>query len=175
MPKGQPEAAKGKPLPIGADPAGCSVLTGAMKELLNRYPGLPEGGTVRFEQVEEDGDICFSNDAGALVYSETRDITDNVRQTCRYPFYLVYRVKTGRESGKLSAYEFVDSFAKWLCGEPVTVNGEECRPGAYPKLDKGRRITRITRQNTYGSDPKEDGTQDWIAPVTVEYTNEFEL
>ena len=38
-----------------------------------------------------------------------------------------------------------------------------------------RKITRITRSNSYGLEPNEDGVQDWLMPVTVEYTHEFDM
>lgn len=60
--------------PIGVDADGYDILTTAMKALLNQYPGLQENETIRFEQLEDDSGIAFSNDNGALVYSEKEDV-----------------------------------------------------------------------------------------------------
>lgn len=175
MLRGQLAAAEDKPKPIGSDPTGYEVITEAVRVLLNQFPGLYDDEIVRFEQVRENGDIGFSANDGALVFSETRDIIDNVHQTCQYPFYLVYRNNSDREAGKLSCQEFLDTFGKWLCKEPVEIGGEVYHLKSFPKLTGSRKITRITRDNSYGLEPQADGTQDWILPVSVQYTNEFEL
>lgn len=175
MPKEQREVAQDRPNPIGVDPTGYEIMTRAVRALLNEFPGLYPDEVVRFEQVQEDGDICFSADNGALVFSETRDVLDVIHQECQYPFYIVYRKNSDRESGKLSCQEFLDTFGKWVCQEPVTISGQSYKLKELPKLSGGRRITRIKRDNSYGLEPQADGTQDWLLPVSVEYTNEFEL
>lgn len=168
-------AARDEPKPIGVDPTGYEVITEAVRSLLNQYPGLYDDEIVRFEQVKESGDICFSADNGALVFSEKRDILDNVTQTCQYPFYIVYRNNSDREAGKLSCQEFLDTFGKWVCQEPVKIGLVDYQLKELPALTGNRKITRITRDNSYGLEPQADGAQDWVLPVSVEYTNEFEL
>lgn len=152
--------------PIGQDPTGYEVLTKAVKDLLNQYPGL-NGQKIRFEQLEPDSGIAFSADSGALVMAERRSITDHVRQTCQYPFFIVYRTASSRDFQKLNVQVFMDSIGKWLCKEEGNV--------VYPELADGRRITRIMRNNSYGLTPDENGVQDWLLPVTVQYTNEFDI
>ncbi len=159
--------------PIGRDAGGFDALTPAIKSLLNQYPGLYEGEEVKFEELGKDSGIIFSANSGALVYAETRDITDTVRQECRFPFYIVYRENSIRERDKLRAQDFLDKFGKWLCREPVEINGALTPFPGYPRLSGGRKITNITRENSYGQDPREDGVQDWVLPVTIEYTNKF--
>ena len=73
-------------------------------------------------------------------------------------------------AAKDKAYTFLDSLGKWLCMEPTEYN-----PPVYPVLSGNRKITRVTRQNPYGAVPNQDGTQDWILPVTINYNNEFQL
>ena len=107
--------------------------------------------------------------------SERRSITDHVVQTCQYPFFVVYRTSSSREYQKLYVQDFMDTLGKWLCKEPAEINGKTIRLYNYPKLAEGRRITRITRSNSYGLTPTEDGVQDWLMPVIVEYTNEFDM
>ena len=59
--------------PIGTDASGYEVLTAAIRELLNQYPGLPQGERIKFEELEKDKGIAFSADSGALIYEENED------------------------------------------------------------------------------------------------------
>ncbi len=162
--------------PISKDAAGYEVLTAAMKDLLNQFPGLYEDEEIKYEELEEEGGIAFSNNAGALVYAEKEDIIGCVHQTCQYPFFVVYRsASSARERQKMSIQEFLDALGKWLCKEPAVIDDATYKLKTYPKLAAGRQIKRITRDNSYGIEPQENGVQDWLLPVTVEYTNEFEL
>lgn len=160
--------------PIGTDATGYELLTRAVKDLLNQYPGLG-GQKIAFEELGEEAGIAFSADAGALVMSERRSITDHVVQTCQFPFLVIYRTSATREFQKLNVSTFLDSLGKWICKEPVEINGMEHRLFSYPALSSGRKITRITRNNAYGTVPNENGSQDWILPVSVQYTNEFDM
>ena len=161
--------------PIGTDAAGFDILTRAVRDLLNRFPGLQEDEEILYETLPAEGGIAFSNNAGALVYTDREDICGNVKQTCRYPFFVVNRAaEAAREAKNLSVQEFLDTLGKWVCGEPVTINGEPVRLTERPALTNGRKVTRITRDNLYATDPVTKGIQDWVLPVTVEYTNEFE-
>lgn len=160
--------------PIGKDVSGYDVLTTAIKALLNQFPGLYENETVKFEELGEDSGIAFSADNGALIFSETEDILGGVRQTCQYPFYIVYRTISTRERQKMSIQEFLDTFGKWLCREPVVIDESEQRLLKYPTLSQGRKITKVTRDNSYGLEPQENGVQDWILPVSIEYKYDFE-
>lgn len=160
--------------PIGKDATGYEVLTEAMKDLLNQFPGLPPGETVKYEELEKDSGIAFSNDTGALVYTETPDVIGGIHQTCQYPFYVVYRAaSSAKERQKMSIQEFLDAFGKWLCREPAVIDGETYKLSGYPKLAGTRQIKKITRDNSYGTEPQENGVQDWLLPVAVQYTNDF--
>lgn len=161
--------------PIGKDATGYEVLTTAMKDLLNQFPGLYEDKEIKYEELDDKSGIAFSNNAGALVYTEREDVIGGVHQTCQYPFFVVYRsASSARERQKMSIQEFLDALGKWLCGEPAVIDGETYRLTTYPVLASGRKITKITRDNSYGVEPQENGVQDWLLPVTVEYKNEFE-
>lgn len=158
--------------PIGVDATGYEVLTKAASELLNSYPGISLfGDWIPFEELSEYG-IAFSAKSGALIMNEKRDITDYVKQSCQFPFFIVCRVSSSNASQKIRVQTFLDSLGKWLCKEPIA---EEYEPAEYPELAGGRKITRITRENSYGLDPAPDGTQEWLMPVTIEYKNEFQL
>lgn len=159
--------------PIGYDVTGYEILTNAVLSLLSEFPGL-NGREIFFEELDESG-IAFSADNGALVISETRSITDHVVQTCQFPFFVIYRTTSTKEFQKLQVQSFFDALGKWICKEPAVIGGEVVRMTAYPQLADGRRITRVTRSNSYGLEPNEDGVQDWLMPVTVQYTNEFDM
>ena len=160
--------------PIGLDGVGYEVLTKAVSELLNEYPGL-NGRVITFEGLEESSGIAFSADNGALIMQETVDIIDHVTQLCQYPFFVVYRSASTRPDQKVRIQTFLDSLGKWICKEPADVGGTEVILDEYPELASGRKITRITRSNSYGLEPDAKGVQDWLLPVTVTYTNEFDL
>lgn len=161
--------------PIGVDADGYDILTTAMKALLNQYPGLQENETIRFEQLEDDSGIAFSNDNGALVYSEKEDVCGVMHQICQYPFFVIYRTASLREKQKINVQAFLDSLGKWICREPVVINGSETRLNAFPELSQGRAIKRITRDNSYGLEPQESGVQDWLLPLSVRYENTYEV
>ena len=160
--------------PIGSDATGYKILTKAVRDLLNQFPGL-DGRVIAFEELGEDYGIAFSADAGALVMSERRSITDNVFQECQYPILIVYRTNATREYLKIAVQTFLDSIGMWLCKEPVEIGDSVYRLTTYPELTDGRKITRITRNNSYGAAPNENKTQDWILPVSIQYTHEYEM
>lgn len=160
--------------PIGIDADGYQVLTNAMLALLNSFPGL-DGREILFEELGKEDGLAFSADAGALVMSERRSITDHVSQTCQYPLFVILRMNSTREYQKLQAQTFLDTLGKWLCKEPVEIGGTQYRLKSFPVLTDNRKITRISRSNSYGLDPDEASVQDWMLPVSVQYTNEFDM
>ena len=149
---------------IGIDSTGTELLTNAMKTLLNQYPAADE--PIRFEQLDENGGIAMSADNGAMILSEKVSITGKVSQKCTYPFYVVYRVSGTAERQKLTAQTFLDGIGRWICGELAN------KP-TLPQLSGGRTIKRIARANSYGVAPNSNHVQDWLLPITVQYTNEF--
>lgn len=160
--------------PIGTDATGYELLAKAIKALLNEFPGL-KGQKILFEELGEDAGIAFSADAGALIMAERISITDHVTQTCQFPFLVIYRTTATREFQKLNVSEFLDTLGKWICKEPVEIDGDFYRLLSYPSISDGRKITRITRNNAYGTVPNENKSQDWILPVTVQYYYEFDM
>lgn len=161
------------PKAIGIDHEGYEVLTKAVSELLNEYPGLDDR-IVTFEELESTSGIAFAADNGALVMSESRNILDHITQTCQFPFFIVYRSASTRAAQKIAIQTFLDSIGKWICKEPAEVDGVKVTLSEYPALAEGRKIKKVTRNNSYGTEPDAKGVQDWLLPVTVEYTNEFE-
>lgn len=160
--------------PIGKDADGKDILADAIKSLLNQYPGLHDGEKIKYEELGADSGIAFYADAGALIYSEKEDVCGTMHQVCQYPFIVVYRTASDKERQKLSVQRFLDNLGKWICREPVAVDGVETRLSAFPELSQGRVIKRITRDNSYGTEPQENGVQDWLLPITVKYEYEWE-
>lgn len=160
--------------PIGADASGYEVVTKAVQELLNQFPGL-SGREILFEELGAEDGIAFTSDSGPLVISERVSITDHVTQSCQYPFLVIYRATATREFQKLNIQAFLDSLGKWLCKEVIEIRGKVYRLTKYPDLSDNRKITRITRENAYGLEPNENKSQDWVIPVIIQYTNEFDL
>ena len=158
---------------VGYDVTGYKILTNAVLALLAQFPGL-NGREILFEELGESG-IAFSADNGALIISERRSITDHVTQKCQFPFFVIYRTTSTKEFQKLQVQAFFDSLGKWICKEPVEISGNTVRLASYPVLAENRKITRVTRSNSYGLEPNEDGVQDWLMPVIIEYTNEFNM
>lgn len=164
--------AEDKIKPIGIDHEGYEVITKAVLALLSEY-GEIIGRQIMFEELGMDSGIAFSSNSGALVISETHNILGDYSQVCRYPFFIIYRTASTAERYKLQADAFLDSVGKWICGESAVINGKEYTLSAFPELTGGRKITRITRTNSYPLEPNENKVQDWLLPVTVEYTNEI--
>lgn len=159
--------------PIKEDIGGFDAITEAVRSLLNQFPGLYTDEVVRFEELDEHSGIAFINNTGAMVYNEEKDVTGGVYQECQYLFILIYRISSTKERQKLIAQQFLDIFGRWLCREP-NIYERGGTPAEYPVLTDGRKITRLKRNLITATDPTEDGTQDWMLPVTVEYENRFE-
>lgn len=158
--------------PIGVDVPGFPVLRDAVLALLNEYPGL-NGRTITYGGLTEDSGISMEPESGALVYINQPDILGGIHQQCQFPFFVVRRGDTSTEYQKLRAAEFLDNLGAWLCREPVTISGVEHRLTEYPSLTGGRAIVKVERSNTYGLEPNENNTQDWVIPITVYYTHDF--
>lgn len=158
--------------PIGLDGEGSDLLTKAVKELLNLYPGLGEK-EILFEELSKDSGIAFSADNGALILSEKKSITGKIYQKCQYPFYVIYRTSAQMESQKIYAQSLLDTLGRWISGEKITIGEMDYKLTSYPELTDGREIYRITRMNSYGLEPDKDGVQDWLLPCTVEYKHTY--
>lgn len=161
-----------KTKPIGIDSSGYELLTEAVRDLLNQCPGIEE--EIKFEELEKESGIAFSADNGSLIMTERISITDHVKRTCQYPFYIIFRSKGDLEKQKIKAQNILDIIGKWICKETVLVDGVEYQLKQYPPLTEERTITKISRMNSYGIEPTEDKVQDWLLPCVVEYKHEFD-
>lgn len=160
--------------PISQDGEGYNILKDAVLDLLNLYPGL-DGKTVTFSNLREDDGLSIEPESGALIYVEKKDIVGGVYQECQFPFFLVHRSNAGSSFLKMGVNEFLDTIAAWICREPVIISQTLYQLTEYPKLTGGRKITGVTRFNSYALEPNPNGTQDWVVPITVKYTHEYTL
>jgi hypothetical protein len=160
--------------PLGLDGAGYNILKDAVMTILNDFPGL-DGRKITFSGLTEDDGISVEPDSGALIYTEKKDIIGGVHRECQFPFFVVYRSGVSSSFLKMSIVEFLDNLGAWLCQEPITIDNEYYQLSEYPTLTGGRKITGVTRFNSYALEPNQNKTQDWIIPITVHYTHEFTL
>ena len=153
---------------------GYDVVTNAIKDLLNDFPGLLEGESIKFSTLEEESGITFYPISGAVIATETKSITGKIKQLCNYPFYVVYRTSADSQNSKIDIKEFLDNLGKWLEKQPITIGGEVKKLKDYPVLTDGRDITEISRQTpAYLNNTSEGNVQDWVISLALRYRNIF--
>lgn len=141
------------------------ALTNALRELVNQYPGLEEGEHIAFATLDEAGGIAMYPGAEAIIEDERRSVTGKVRQTCRYPFYVVYRAGGLSENNKAATKEWLDALACWL---------EQVR--SYPTLTGGRRLLGISILSPgYLYSVDESKTETWAVELAARYEKEFRI
>lgn len=159
---------------IKTDSGGFEALKPAIITLLNQFPGLTDGKEITFNGLTQEDGISVEMETGALVYTERKFITGEVKQECQLPFLVVYRSHPTSEFLKIGVNKFLDDLGTWICKEPVQIEDETYRLQEYPAITGGRKITNAVRFNSYALEPNENGSQDWVIPITVHYTHEFE-
>ena len=106
------EADKRKPFKYDVD--GYDIITNAINDLLNQYPGLLEGEQIKFSTLGEESGIAFYPVTGAAISSEKVSVTGKVNQLCNYPFCVPDSDGIG---------EFKNRY-KRIFGQPGTVAGK---------------------------------------------------
>ena len=155
------------------DVDGDGVLSETILELINSYPGL--SGEVMFSTLEDESGTAMFPVTGAVIETETEDITGHVKQTCLYPFYLVYRASGLSGDRKIAVKEYLDDLGRWLEGQEVETGGTLHKLEEYPKLSGNRRFTEIKRQTPAHLDSaEENNTENWAVYITAKYTNEYD-
>lgn len=157
---------------IKSDSSGFEVLKYAVLSMLNEFPGL-DGREITFSGLSVDDGLSMEPESGALVYTERKFIDGSVRQECQFPFFVVYRSGADSSFLKMNVITFLDTLGAWVCKEEVVIDGTTYQLNEYPPLLGGRKITEVTRFNSYALQPNENRTQDWVLPITVNYTHEF--
>ena len=165
-------AAKSKVVKYDVD--GYEFVSRAIQDLLNSFPGLLEGETIKFSTLEEESGISFYPVSGAVIAQETTSVTGKVNQLCNYPFYVVYRTAADSPNSKLDIKEFLDNLGKWIELQPVMIDGEVQKLEGYPTLTDEREITEIARQTpAYLDNTSEGNVQDWVISLALKYRNIF--
>lgn len=157
------------------DTEGTSAATKVLLDLLNEFPGIPEGMTIKFATLEETGGISFNPTSGATYIENREDITGHVYQVCAYPFVIIFRSAARTEDRKILIKEFLDLLARWLEGDTVTIGGVDYKLEQYPDLSSGdRKITTIVTTNaSHCQAAYADGIEDWSISMTMRYRNDF--
>ena len=148
--------------PIGLDGEGYDLLTEAIRSLLNEFPGLYPGETIKFEELGKTSGIAFSANNGALIMNEKTSVTGKVYQKCQYPFFVIYKTNADVEYQKINVQEFLNTLGRWLSKEAVNIGKIQYKLSEYPELTDNRVILKITRRNSYGLETNEDGVQEWL-------------
>lgn len=156
------------------DVDGYEVVTSAIMDLLNSYPGLLPGEKIKFSTVEKDSGITCYPVSGAVIALEKKYVTGTVDQLCNYPFYILYRTAIDAGNVKADIKEFLDGLGKWLEKQPVTIDGKTYTIEEYPELTEGRKIEEITRLTpSYLDNVSENNVQDWVISLSLKYRNKF--
>ena len=151
------------------------IITTAIKELLNKYPGLSEDDEIAFSVIAEEDGKAFFPTSGAVVLNEIRDITGHIEQTCLYPFIVMFKASGLSETGKANAKEWLDNLGKWLERQLIMVNGVQYQLTKYPTLTGNRELMEIKRTTpSYLLENSTDRVDSWAINITAQYRNEYD-
>ena len=155
---------------------GTDAASNVIFSLLNSFPGLSDKQSVQFATLSENSGIGFFPISGAAIQSSVADITGRIHQVCVYPFSVIYRSAPKSEKQRMRIKEFLDALGRWLEQQPVELNGETHRLEEYPELSSGNRIIKtIDRTSSaYINAAYQDGLEDWIITIRLNYENEFD-
>jgi len=156
------------------DYSGYEIVTNALLELLNDFPGL-DGESITFSTLEDSRGIAMYPISSAVIQNEKEDITGRVKQICLYPFFVIYRASGLSESRKVSVKEWLDNLGRWLEKEEITIKNATHRIKKYPILTGKREIERIDRQTPgYLESINDNQSENWVIYITMQYINEFD-
>lgn len=157
------------------DVDGYDIVTTALRELINQYPGLSEGEEIAFSVLGAEHGRAMFPASGAVIESEKEDITGHVTQVCLYPFHIVYRTHALSEERKATVKEWLDTLGKWLERQTVSISGEKHVIDSYPPLTDNRRFLSISRQTPGHLDSINDNqSENWVIQLSARYRNEFD-
>lgn len=152
---------------------GYEYVTRALWDLVNNYPDLDD--TIVFAEVDSEYGKAFIPTSGAVILTETNDITGHTTQDCLYPFTIMYKAGGLSESRKVNVKEWLDNLGRWLERQPVTIRGVQHQMESYPTLKGNREIRKIERtQPSFLSEVGEDNVETWIIALQATYRNEFD-
>lgn len=159
------------------DTSGTDEMSSLIMNLLNSFPGLNKNQQITFATLGKTGGIAFYPSNGGAITDEKRSITGHVKQTCSYPFVIIYSAMPKTETARIQIKEFLDALGKWLQKQPVTINDKVVKLDKYPVcVTKGRVIHSITlTQSAFISGISQNGLENWEIICRVDYKNEFDL
>lgn len=153
---------------------GYNVVSLALSDLLNSYPGLEDGEKITFSDLKEDSGIAFYPVSGAVIVLEKKGVTGKVNQLCNYPFYIIYRTGTNKDKVKIEIKEFLDNIGMWLEQQPIQIGSKKYQLEEYPELSSNRKIEEISRLTpAYLDNSYENNVQDWVISLSLKYRNIF--
>jgi hypothetical protein len=139
------------------------LLTNPILAFLNTYPKFQLGESIEFGDASHEEGLAMYPISGALIVSETEDVTGGHESNRQYPFYLVYKSGTGSASRAISIKELLDDIGAW------------CESQNYSTFDDlGIEVTEISRQTVAAMDSlEENGTENWNIAITLFYTKRW--
>lgn len=160
---------------IRYDLDGYDILTAALRDIINAYPGLEYGEEIAFSILGEDEGKAMFPLSGAVVEKEKESITGHVQQICVYPFCVIYRAAGLSENNKASVKEWLDDLGRWLELQPVMIRGEPHRLDNYPALTGKRKMLTVSRQSpAYLDGTNDNQSENWAIYLSARYQNEFD-
>lgn len=152
---------------------GYEVITTALRELINQYPGLATGDEIAFSTLEAESGKSMFPINGAIIETERKDILGGTTQVCLYPFFVIYRASGLSETRKAAVKEWLDNLGRWLEKQAITINGLQYQLSQYPALSGKRRFLTISRQTPAYLDNTNEQVEDWAIYISARYQNEF--
>ena len=160
---------------LRSDVEGYELVTKALMDLVNTYPGLEPGEDFKFATLPAAEGVAIFPSTGSFIYDERESITGHVTQMCQYPFTVVYRASGLSHTLRVTAKEWLDTFGRWIERQPVQIDGSTQVLESWPELTNDRVIREVTRQSpAYLETVDEDKSETWIMDVIIRYHNEFD-
>lgn len=153
---------------------GQEVVTTALMDLLNQFPGLEDGDVITYSTLKEDAGKAVFPTSGAAIRTETTNILGDVTQQIDYPIIVIYRASGLSQKRKESVKEWLDNLGRWLEKQPVTIKGQVFKLEEYPELAGTREFEEIRRSSgSYLDSLNESKAENWAINITATYKNEF--
>lgn len=155
---------------------GSDAVSKVLLDLLNQFPGLSGQNRILFSTLSDASGIGFFPVSGAAIQKQKTDITGHVMQVCQYPFNVIYRAAPKSEMQRIRIKEFLDTLGKWLEKQPIELNSKEYQLDAYPVMASGNRIIKTISRTSPGylNSAYQDGVEDWLIALRLDYNNEFD-
>lgn len=165
----------GSTVQVRFDVDGYELITAALMDMVNTFPGLDDDEVIEFATDPADDGVAIFPTTGSFIYDERESITGHVTQMCQYPFTVVYRKSGLNSKRRMTAKEWLDTFGRWIERQTVTIDGTPYVLPEWPELTDNREIREVTRQAPgYLVSVNEDKSENWIMDCVVRYRNEFD-